>query len=159
MNVMNVKKHALIIALITVLCCSPACLAASDEPTVYDPSVPPEERCTVMLATTLTVTGFDGEEVRWRAKGLKSWLAIEIPAGAHDFILDYSRTAGAQGQTHVAKAVHFRYEDFVAGHTYRMWGAEGAEPRGFAGMFKDIEGSMKDTVSKKFTVMVEDITK
>lgn len=154
---MNVK-HAVMITLLLALC-PVACLAASSEPIVYDPSIPPEECCTVMLAGSLTVTAFDGDEVHWRTKGFQNWVTIQIPARPHDFVLDYSRSASAQGETHYAKAVQFRYEDFAAGHTYRMWGAEGAEARGFSGMFKDITGSMKDTVNKKLTIMVEDVTK
>lgn len=154
---MNVK-YAVIIALI-VLLCPAVCLAAPDEPIVYDPSVPPEELCTVQLVGSLTVTAFDGGEVRWKAKNFKNWATIQIPAGLHDFVLDYSRTVSAQGETHVARGIQFRYEDFAAGRTYRMWGAEGAEARGFGGMFKDVVGTMVDTASRKLTIMVEDVTK
>lgn len=154
---MNVK-YGVLIALLLALC-PVVCLAAPSEPIVYDPSVPLEECCTVMLASTLMVSAFDGDAVHWETKGLQSWVAIQIPAGPHDFVLDYSRSVSTQGKTHYAKAVQFRYEDFIAGHTYRMWAAEGAEARGFSGMLKDITGSMKDTVNKKLTIMVEDITK
>ena len=155
---MNLKHAVIIVALLAVLCPA-ACWAASKDPIVYDPSIPPEECCTVLLAPSLTVKSFDGTEVNWRVKGFKNSVPILIPAGAHDFVLDYSRAADTQGSTHVAKGVQFHYEDFVAGHTYRMWGAEGAEPRGFGGMFKDITGSMMDTVQQKFTIMVKDVTK
>jgi hypothetical protein len=154
---MNVK-YAATVTLIAMLF-PVVCLAASDGPIVYDPSVPPEEQCTVMLAATLTVTAFDGDEVRWKAKNGQNWATVQIPAGSHDFVIDYSRYVSAQGDIHAAKDVRFRYEDFAAGHTYRMWGAVGAEARGFKGMFDDIVGTMVDTVNKKFTVMVEDITK
>jgi hypothetical protein len=39
-----------------------------------------------------------------------------------------------------------------------MWAAEGAEDKGFAGMFDDIVGTMADTINRKLTIVVDDIT-
>jgi hypothetical protein len=156
---MNVKGF-LLLALFAALAALPPSsgLAAQSDPIVHDSSVPPERQCTLMLSATLTVTSFDGEEVRWTSQGVKNWATIKIPDGPHDFVLDYLRGVSVWGPDHTAKALKFRHEDFIAGHTYRMWAAEGAEDKGFAGMFDDIVGTMVDTLNRKLTIVVDDIT-
>ena len=119
-----------------------------------------EENCTIEIIATLTVVNFDGEEVKWRAAFGKSWVSKPITAGSHTFVLDYRRNV--QGGTHYQNGIAVNYDKFVAGHTYEMVAAEGAEAAGsLSAMLKDMKSitkAMNDTVNQTLRIGIRDIT-
>ncbi len=131
------------------------CVSAAT-PISYDNSAPPEKRCTLNVIATLTVKEFDGKSVNWAAGFGDSWAAVQIPEGSHTFVLDYSRQV--QGGYHHQENIVFRYDGFVAGRTYQMVAAEGAEGRSLSGLGDVIE-TMQDTANQTLRILVTDITK
>jgi hypothetical protein len=93
----------------------------------YKSSAPPEKLCTLLIAgQSLTIKSFNGEDVEWKPGGLGDfWLRVDIPEGSHVFKMDVVMGVGQS----IAKAddVSFRYDNFTAGRTYRMW----PKPTGF----------------------------
>lgn len=122
----------------------------------YDPGVAQEKTCTLNIINTLNVTSFDGFQVHWKPEWATNWATVQIPEGNHTFTLDYSRAVG--GENHFLNGIVVRYEKFEAGHTYLLYGAEGAESRGFMSMFKDVSGTMRDTVRKALRIGIKDVT-
>ena len=79
----------------------------------YAASVPAEKLCTLRIVPTLTVTQFNGEQVKW-VGDFASWGEVQIPEGSHTFTLDYSAAHGYQ------RGLNFT-ATFVAGRTYSMF--------------------------------------
>ncbi|MDR2051231.1 MAG: hypothetical protein LBQ63_05620 [Deltaproteobacteria bacterium] len=125
-------------------------------PISYAPAAPAERTCALNIAATLTVTDFDGESVEWTAGFADSWAAVQIPAGSHTFVLDYNRNVS--GGSHYQNSLSVSYDNFMAGHTYEMVAAEGAEAGGFTGLFTNMFGAMLDTVQQALRIGIRDIT-
>jgi hypothetical protein len=102
---------------------------ATQAPEVYDVSVPAEKLCTLEIAQYLVVKKFDGNEVNWAAPGLSTWKRIQISEGLHEFVMDYDRYMGTgmNMTSYSADNIEVRYDNFLAGHTYRIYAAQGAE--------------------------------
>lgn len=128
----------------------------SATPIAYVHSVPPEQTCTLNIATILTVTEFDGQEVKWRASGIDAWGSVQIPQGSHTFLLDYQRYVN--DRRHFRNGVFVRYDGFKAGHTYEMIASEGAEAGGFLGLFTNPLGAMLDTFNQALRIGIRDTT-
>ena len=78
----------------------------------YTASAPAEKLCILRIVPTLTVTQFNGEEVKWIG-GFATWGEVQIPEGTHTFVLNYNSAHGYQrGLNYTAS--------FVAGRTYSM---------------------------------------
>ena len=75
---------------------------------VYDSDVPIEQQCTVKIGFNIKVKEIDGWEVKLKSK------KMQIPDGEHTFLLEVNQTGMAIFQQ------IFKYEDFKAGHTYKM---------------------------------------
>ena len=75
-------------------------------PLVYDKTVPLGKTCTLLQGTSIKVRKFNGKTVNWKRK-------IIIPAGTHEFVIDYSW----EGQT--INGITARYT-LIAGHDYRI---------------------------------------
>jgi hypothetical protein len=86
---------------------------------VYDPSVPPEQLCTLRIDSTLNVLQFDGNAVKWYTPqfSLANSMVIQIPAGYHEFIMNY--TSGGSRYTFWADNIRYSYT-FEAGKSYAM---------------------------------------
>ncbi len=124
----------------------------------YTNSTPPEKLCTFNVIATLTVTNFDGEKVSWSPNFGDSWSSVQIPEGKHTFTLDYYRNVGTQGEHYYQNNIIVSYDGFVAGHTYEMVAAAGAEAGGFTGMLSDPLGAMDDTANQSLRIGIRDIT-
>ncbi len=125
----------------------------------HETDAPPEKLCTLNIHGNLTVVGIDGKTVHWTPNFGDAWVSVRIPEGSHTFLVNYGRDLTAShGETHYKNNIEYTYAHFVAGHTYQMLAGEGAEPRGFLGMFDDIVGTMKDSAQRKVTVVVQDVT-
>jgi hypothetical protein len=84
---------------------------------VYDPSVPPEQLCTLQIDYTIGVYQFDGDEVDWHYLPFTFSTVVQIPAGYHEFIMDYSEIS--RSFTRWANDIHYSYT-FEAGKSYVM---------------------------------------
>jgi hypothetical protein len=83
---------------------------------VYDPSVPPEQLCTLNIDSTVIVRQFDGNAVKWYDQAFGFSTVVKIPAGYHEFISDY-----ISGSRHIFWAEDIRYSyTFEAGKSYVM---------------------------------------
>ncbi|MDR2502991.1 MAG: hypothetical protein LBD82_01175 [Deltaproteobacteria bacterium] len=82
----------------------------------YDDPAPPEKKCTLIIAGSLTVTRFDGKTVEWTPAFGYNWGEVQIAQGSHNFVADFS-TGGGQ---YNAKNITASYNNFKAGHRYRM---------------------------------------
>lgn len=82
---------------------------------VYDESVPPEQRCTVIIDQTLKVRKFNDKKVRWG--GYYRNKTIQIPAGHHSFIVDYAKSKNNVVKS--AKSISVS-DELIAGKTYEM---------------------------------------
>jgi hypothetical protein len=105
----------------------------------------------------VSVKSFDGKEVNWTADLFDVWASVQIPEGSHTFVLDYNKAV--PGGMHHQEDISVKYDNFIAGHAYRMLALEGAEARGFAGMFTDIVGTLRDTVNQSLIIRITDLTK
>jgi ABC-type phosphate transport system substrate-binding protein len=83
---------------------------------IYDDPTPPEQKCTLTIAGSITITQFDGKAVKWSPAFGVNWADLQIPEGSHTFIVDFS-TGGGQ---YTANDIIVTYNDFEAGHHYRM---------------------------------------
>jgi hypothetical protein len=88
-------------------------------PVMYKSSAPPEKLATLLIAPSLTVKKFDGENVTWKPDFL-SWLQVQVPEGRHVFIMDAAIVEGV-GAVYSGSDLDFSYDNFVAGRTYRIW--------------------------------------
>jgi hypothetical protein len=153
-------RKNLLPGLVAATLCLAACLSAT--PVKLDREVPAEKSFTLNIAATLTVRRFDGREVNWIAAFGDAWASVRLPEGSHAFVVDYSRTVG--GGTHYQNAIEVGPREFLAGRTYRMWGAEGAEvaggPRsgteGFMNMLKNPLRAMQATVNQELVIMIDE---
>ncbi len=135
------------------------CVQGTTTKIPHETSTPPEKNCTLNIHGNLTVKQFDGKDVHWTPKFGDAWVSVQIPEGSHTFVLDYNRNVSAlSGETHYQQNMGYTYDGFVAGRTYEMVAAEGAEEKGFLGMFDDIVGTMVDTAQRKLTIIVKDVT-
>ena len=82
-----------------------------------------EKKCTLLIASTLTVTGFDGKAVNWVTNAGDSWMSVQIPEGNHTFILNYKRAG--QGSQFLQENIKYEHIGFLAGRTYKMSAEEG----------------------------------
>jgi len=78
---------------------------------VYDKSVPPEQRCTLIIDKTLYISKFDDKRVSWAA--LSRTKTIQIPEGNHSFVVHYAEYDQSAQNILVSKF-------FRAGETYEM---------------------------------------
>ncbi len=124
----------------------------------YASSTPAEKLCTLNIAGTLTVTDFDGAKVKWSPNFGDNWSSVQIPEGRHTFTLDYDRSVDAKGGRYFRNGITVSYDGFVAGRTYEMVAAAGAEAGGFSGLFTNLLGAMHDTVNQTFRIGIRDIT-
>lgn len=124
----------------------------------YTSSAPQEKLCTLNVIATLTVTDFDGEKVNWSPNFGDSWSAVRIAEGRHTLTMDYDRNVGTQGERYYQNNIVVSYDGFVAGHTYEMVAAAGAEAGGFSGLFTDTLGAMNDTANNSLRIGIRDIT-
>lgn len=129
---------------------------SSATPIAYVSSAAPEETCTLKVSNTLTVKSFDGEEVEWKAGGFDVWASVQIPAGSHTFVLDYDRYV--DGRRQYRNGITISYDNFVAGRTYEIMAAAGAEAGGFSGLFTNMLGAMLDTVNQTLRIGIRDTT-
>jgi hypothetical protein len=154
-------KKSLLPTLAAVLCLA-GCLSATT-PIKLDQETSQEKSFTLNIAATLIVKQFDGRDVDWAAAPGDSWASVRLPEGSHTFMIDYSRRVG--WGTHYRDAVKVGPRDFLAGRTYRMWGAEGAEvvggPRsgmeGFMNMLRNPLRAMEATVNKELVIMFDEV--
>ena len=80
------------------------------------------EQCTLVINGTLKVTSFDGNKVKWSAGFFgqgqgASKITVQIPAGTHEFVVDYKQQYGSGYFEKKNIKVSF---DFEAGKTYKM---------------------------------------
>ena len=97
-----------------IICCIfmlSGCLNATTN-IPYTSSAPPEKLCTLIIASTLTVTKFDGEDVKWTTNFTDYWSSVQIPEGTHTFVADYMRTV--QGGWQQEREMTFT-GNFIAG--------------------------------------------
>jgi hypothetical protein len=127
-------------------------------PIPYTSPAPAGKLCTLKIISTLTVTEFDGAQVKWSPSFGDSWSSVQVSEGRHTFRLDYNRSAGTQGGSLYRSGITVSYDGFVAGHTYEMVAAAGAEAGGFSGLFTNPLGAMRDTSNKTLRIGIRDIT-
>jgi hypothetical protein len=141
-----------------LLICSALMLAGcmSSTPISFTSSAPPEKNCTLNIIATLSVTSFDGQNVEWTAGLMDTWASVRIPEGKHIFVLDYERTV--HNSRHFQNGITVSYDKFLAGHTYEMVAAEGAESGGFSGLFTNPIGAMLNTVNQALRIGIRDTT-
>lgn len=123
----------------------------------YTSPAPADKLCTLKIAGNLTVTDFDGTQVKWSPAFGDSWSSVQISEGRHTFTLDFNRTVDAQGGAIYRNGITVSY-DFAAGRTYEMVAAAGAEAGGFSGLFTNMLGAMLDTVNQTLRIGIRDIT-
>jgi hypothetical protein len=131
--------------------------ASSATPVAYQSAAPPEKLCTLDVIATLAVRNFDGEAVEWTSGMYDTWASVRIPEGSHTFVVDYDRTL-PNGRRHYRNGIVVGYDGFKAGHAYEMVAAEGAEAGGFAGLFTNMAGAMRDTVNQALRIGIRDVT-
>ena len=126
-------------------------------PIPYASTVSPEKTCTLNFSSTLSVSSFNGENVTWKAAPMDSWVSVKIPAeGNHTFVLHYDRAVYEKQQ--YRHGISITHGNFIAGHTYEIVAAAGAEAGGFTGLFTNMLGAMLDTVNKTLRIGIRDIT-
>ena len=94
----------------------------SKQISAYDAS-PKTGECTLILNGTLKVTSFNGKKVNWSAGFFGygqsfSKTTIQIPAGTHNFTVDYKENYGAN-MYYERKNINVS-SHFEAGKTYEM---------------------------------------
>jgi hypothetical protein len=104
---------------------------------VYDSKVPLEKSCLLEIDSSLAVTHFDGEEVKWSIPFSSRNYKVQIPEGDHNFIVNYyavesftwkDTAYGPQVSSQTYSYVNDLeyYYTFEAGETYIMksevWG-------------------------------------
>lgn len=164
------KNVAVLRPWLLALCCAlmlAGCLSSATQ-IPYASSAPPEKSCTLNVLGTITVLQFDGKDVSWKAGFGDNWAAVQIPEGSHTFLVDYSRNVTETTQTragditrfgrHYRDAITVRYDRFIAGHTYQMVAAEGAEAGGFSGLFTNPIQAMYDTANNALRIGIRDVT-
>ena len=105
------KRHMLVFVGIMVFMLAGCAMGTTNIP--YTASAPTEKLCTLRIAPTLTVTQFNGEQVKW-AGDFASWGEVQIPEGSHTFMLNYNAAHGQQ------RGLAFT-ASFTAGRTYSMY--------------------------------------
>lgn len=83
---------------------------------IYDKSIPAEQTCTLKHSMAVTTRKFNGKTVSWNKP-------VIIPAGEHDFVVDYKwdkPIGGNRVERQTAKGITVRYK-FMAGNVYTMW--------------------------------------
>ena len=88
---------------------------------VYDKSIPPNQQCTLFIDKNLTVTRFNGKWVRWsigqfRTKGEAK---IQIPAGHHEFRVNFSEYDASTREIHYVKKINVS-KNLKAGDIYHL---------------------------------------
>ncbi len=83
----------------------------------HDASVPPEKLCTLTIDIDLSVHTFDGETVDWRHRIFTTSVVVQIPAGKHNFVMDY--ISGGRSMTRYAYNIAYSHT-FEAGKSYVM---------------------------------------
>jgi len=109
-----VKKH-FCIAFILVM--SLAMAGCATNLGVYDTSVPQAQLCTLKTDGTLFIREFNGDKVNWNQSFPQHGIIVQIPAGRHTFLIDYT----TKGSTRTNYAYDIRYSrTFEAGKNYVM---------------------------------------
>jgi hypothetical protein len=130
----------------------------------YASTAPLEASCTINIINTLTVRTFDGEAVQWSPKWGYAWASVQIPAGKHTFVVDYERSVHndkgvlAPKTRHYLNNITISHDHFIAGHTYEIIAAEGAEAQGFVGLFTNPLQAMQDTAGNTLRIVIRDVT-
>lgn len=124
----------------------------------YQSGVPLEKTATLNIIGTITVRQFDGKDVRWGVKFLDTWATVRIPEGSHTFLLNYSRVINARGDTHYLRNITITYNNFIAGRTYQLIVAEGADAATFLDLFKNPIEAMMQTANRRLRVGIRDVT-
>jgi hypothetical protein len=133
---------------------------------VYDASIAPDKLCTLEIVATIAVTKYDGEAVNWTASGLSSWKKIQIPAGRHEFVIDYTRYDMYSDEAR-AKDIKIGYDKFLAGHTYQLYIAQGDEivfgrilydRKLGSGKMVILNGNINSSNQNEIVTFLEDIT-
>lgn len=83
----------------------------------YDDATPPEQKCTLTIAASLTVTEFNGKAVEWKPAFGYNWGEVQIPQGNHTFTVNFTTTA--TGGIYTAENIAVSH-NFKAGRSYRM---------------------------------------
>ena len=86
-------------------------VGCSSSPTVYDSSIPREQRATLTVSASF-ITSFNGVAVNW-GRPMASQV-VEIPAGTHNLTLSNSVDDGRRVQSGSVDVVH----TFLPGHSY-----------------------------------------
>lgn len=84
---------------------------------IYDTSVPSEQLCTLKIDMELSVHRIDGNVVRWHYRPLTTSVTVKIPAGYHEFVMNY--ISGSTRYTYYRSNIRYNYT-FEAGKTYTM---------------------------------------
>ncbi|MDR1317382.1 MAG: hypothetical protein LBK13_10975 [Spirochaetales bacterium] len=84
---------------------------------IYDPSVSPEQLCTLQIGETISVYQFDGNAVDWYSRLFTFSAVVQIPAGYHEFIMNYGEISRSYSRR--ANDIHYSYT-FEAGKSYVM---------------------------------------
>lgn len=93
---------------------------------VYDPSVPAENTCSLSQSYTVTVKQFNGKSVNWIR-----YNQIIIPAGEHEFLVDYSwerPLGGGKVERHTSRDITARFR-FLPGNEYTIGSREDSSGR------------------------------
>jgi len=171
----SLKEMVFSLRLGLVFVCAAAMLGgcASMEPEnsstkiTYAGAASAKDACTLNIITLITVTSFNGEEVKWKAEGMNNWASVQIPAGSHAFVIDYKRSVGGgfrpgtammRSQDHVRNGIAISYDKFEAGHTYEMVAAEGMESVGILGALKNPAQAMRDSSGNALRILIRDVT-
>ena len=123
----RIRAGLLLIFLASIL---GACLSTTE--INYNDPAPPEKKCTLIIASNFTVTGFDGKSVNWAAASGNDWMTVQIPEGNRVFILNYQ--SKSRESSYKQENIRYEHAGFTAGRTYRMYGEEGMAGTGGAGI-------------------------
>jgi hypothetical protein len=112
---MKTNKMIILTGIFLIMLIFSGCLSSTTYIT-YDDTTPPEQKCTLTIAGSITITQFDGNAVKWLPAFGVNWAELQIPEGSHTFTADFS-TGGGQ---YTANGITVTYNDFKAGRHYRM---------------------------------------
>ena len=124
--IMKITFKKFVLTLV-IICLSANHLAAQRKPIIYDKSIPAHQTCTLVLVHDcyFSIKKFNEKTVRWRSVFTEGRINyaysqdIIIPAGTHDFVVDYSKPLG-NNQYQTATGLTVRHI-FQPGHEYVMY--------------------------------------
>lgn len=98
---------------------------------IYDKSIPTEQTCSLKHSLSVTTRIFNGKTVSWSRNK-----PVIIPAGRHDFIVDYKWDNPINRTRETSRGIIVRYT-FKAGHEYTMITEQDAFRRTVRVVFRD----------------------